>query len=39
MAPVCRARMHIEYLKGMFLDNDLAEGRFQVAGARSRSAI
>jgi polyhydroxyalkanoate synthase len=26
------ARMHIEYLRGMFLDNDLAEGRFQVAG-------
>jgi polyhydroxyalkanoate synthase len=26
------ARMHIEYLKGLFLDNDLAEGRFQVAG-------
>jgi polyhydroxyalkanoate synthase subunit PhaC len=25
------ARMHIEYLKGLFLDNDLAEGRFQVA--------
>ena len=26
------ARMHIEYLRGMFLDNDLAEGRFEVAG-------
>ncbi|HUD87812.1 MAG TPA: poly-beta-hydroxybutyrate polymerase, partial [Xanthobacteraceae bacterium] len=26
------ARMHIEYLKGLFLDNDLAEGRFQVIG-------
>jgi polyhydroxyalkanoate synthase subunit PhaC len=26
------ARMHIEYLRGLFLDNDLAEGRFQVAG-------
>jgi polyhydroxyalkanoate synthase subunit PhaC len=26
------ARMHIEYLKGLFLDNDLAEGRFQVGG-------
>ncbi|WP_213739332.1 alpha/beta fold hydrolase [Bradyrhizobium sp. dw_411] len=26
------ARMHIEYLKSLFLDNDLAEGRFQVAG-------
>jgi polyhydroxyalkanoate synthase len=26
------ARMHIEYLKGLFLDNDLAEGRFQVSG-------
>jgi polyhydroxyalkanoate synthase len=26
------ARMHIEYLKGLFLDNDLAEGRFQVTG-------
>jgi polyhydroxyalkanoate synthase subunit PhaC len=25
------ARMHIEYLKSLFLDNDLAEGRFQVA--------
>jgi polyhydroxyalkanoate synthase len=24
--------MHIEYLKGLFLDNDLAEGRFQVGG-------
>jgi polyhydroxyalkanoate synthase subunit PhaC len=27
--PAC---MHIEYLKGLFLDNDLAEGRFQVTG-------
>jgi polyhydroxyalkanoate synthase len=27
------ARMHIEYLRGMFLHNDLAEGRF-MAGAR-----
>jgi len=26
------ARMHIEYLRGLFLNNDLAEGRFQVAG-------
>jgi polyhydroxyalkanoate synthase subunit PhaC len=26
------ARMHIEYLRGLFLDNDLAEGRFRVAG-------
>ena len=26
------ARMHIEYLRGMFLNNDLAEGRFQVSG-------
>jgi polyhydroxyalkanoate synthase subunit PhaC len=26
------ARMHIEYLRGLFLDNDLAEGRFKVAG-------
>ena len=26
------ARMHIEYLRGMFLDNDLAEGRFLIAG-------
>lgn len=26
------ARMHIEYLRSLFLDNDLAEGRFQVAG-------
>ena len=24
--------MHIEYLRGLFLHNDLAEGRFQVAG-------
>jgi polyhydroxyalkanoate synthase len=26
------ARMHIEYLRRLFLDNDLAEGRFEVAG-------
>ena len=26
------ARMHIEYLRRLFLDNDLAEGRFIVAG-------
>jgi len=26
------ARMHIEYLRDLFLHNDLAEGRFQVAG-------
>ena len=26
------ARMHIEYLRGLFLNNDLAEGRLQVAG-------
>jgi polyhydroxyalkanoate synthase len=26
------ARMHIEYLRHMFLNNDLAEGRFDVAG-------
>jgi polyhydroxyalkanoate synthase len=26
------ARMHIEYLRRLFLDNDLAEGRFPVAG-------
>jgi len=26
------ARMHIEYLRRLFLDNDLAEGRFLVAG-------
>jgi polyhydroxyalkanoate synthase len=26
------ARMHIEYLRSLFLHNDLAEGRFQVAG-------
>jgi len=26
------ARMHIEYLRSLFLDNDLAEGRFMVAG-------
>jgi polyhydroxyalkanoate synthase len=26
------AQMHIEYLKRLFLDNDLAEGRFQVEG-------
>lgn len=26
------ARMHIEYLRSLFLDNDLAEGRFTVNG-------
>jgi polyhydroxyalkanoate synthase len=26
------ARMHIEYLRSLFLHNDLAEGRFQVGG-------
>jgi polyhydroxyalkanoate synthase len=26
------ARMHIEYLRSLFLQNDLAEGRFEVAG-------
>ena len=26
------ARMHIEYLRGLYLDNDLAEGRFVVTG-------
>lgn len=26
------ARMHAEYLRGLFLDNDLAEGRFQAGG-------
>jgi len=26
------ARMHIEYLRHMFLNNDLAEGRFEVGG-------
>jgi polyhydroxyalkanoate synthase len=26
------ARMHIEYLRSLFLDNDLAEGRFRVDG-------
>ena len=26
------ARMHIEYLRQLFLDNDLAEGRFRVDG-------
>ena len=26
------ARMHIEYLRGLFLHNDLAEGRFRVGG-------
>jgi polyhydroxyalkanoate synthase len=27
-------RMHSEYLRSLFLDNDLAEGRFQVGGHR-----
>jgi polyhydroxyalkanoate synthase len=27
------ARMHSEYLRGLFLNNDLAEGRFRVGGA------
>jgi polyhydroxyalkanoate synthase len=27
-------RMHIEYLRDLFLHNDLAEGRFRVAGRR-----
>ncbi len=26
------ARMHIEYLRSLFLNNDLAEGRFEVGG-------
>jgi polyhydroxyalkanoate synthase len=26
------ARMHIEYLRSLFLNNDLAKGRFEVAG-------
>jgi len=26
------ARMHIEYLRSLFLNNDLAEGRFRLAG-------
>jgi len=26
------ARMHSEYLRGLYLDNDLAEGRYQVRG-------
>jgi polyhydroxyalkanoate synthase len=26
------ARMHTEYLRSLYLDNDLAEGRFKVAG-------
>ena len=26
------ARMHTEYLRSLYLDNDLAEGRFQVGG-------
>ena len=29
-------RMHSEYLRRLFLDNDLAEGRFTAGGSRSR---
>ena len=32
--PVLPPRMHIEYLRRLFLHNDLAEGRFHVAGRR-----
>ena len=28
------ARMHIEFLRGLYLNNDLAEGRFRVKGHR-----
>ena len=32
-------RMHSEYLRRFFLNNDLAEGRYEVSGRRSRCAI
>ncbi len=32
MLRACRTGMHSEYLRRLFLDNDLAEGRFTLAG-------
>lgn len=30
MAPACRYRQHSEYLRSLYLDNDLARGRYRV---------